>query len=209
MTSSAAACTVTDLLPNKFDNMEAAVDEQIAADPELSRKRLPRMVHRMIAKRATNAVCAALNKSVLLILPAAWARAPELAEYSDETKHPAGEETTLFLGEHKFEIDYKPILNVRILTFQKPLLKFKLILSSQVRSASITIRDGHIVSIGECDCAVEAELKHIIGDAEPPKETNFHLKLKSRELQLIDAYELKSPVPIGPRQSSTSPANTL
>lgn len=209
MTSSAEACTVTDLLPNKFENMEAAVDAQIAADPELSRNRLPGMVHRMIAKRATNAVLAALNKSVLLILPAAWSRAPELAEYSDETKHPAGEETTLFLGEHKFEVDYKPILNVRILTFQKPLLKFKLILSAQVRSASITIRNGHIVSIGECDCAIEAELKHIIGETDPPKETNFHLKLKSRDLQLVDAHELKSPVPIGQRARPMSPAGVL
>jgi hypothetical protein len=189
--------------------MEAAVDAEIAADPELSRKRLPGMVHRMIAKRATSAVLAALNKSVIMILPAAWSRAPELAEYSDETKHPPGEETTLFLGEHKFEIDYKPILNVRILTFQKPLLKFRLILSSQVRSASITIRDGHIVSIGECDCAIEAELKHVIGETDPPKETNFHLKLKSRELQLVDAYELKSPVPIGPRRSPALPTQAL
>lgn len=209
MTTSAEACAVTDLLPRKFDNMGAAVDEQIAADPELSRKRLPGMVHRMIAKRATNAILAALNKSVLLILPGAWSRAPELAEYADETKHPPGEETTLFLGEHKFEIDYKPILNVRILTFQKPLLKFKLILSAQVRSASITIRDGYIVSIGECDCAIEAELKHIIGETDPPKETNFHLKLKSRDLQLVDGLELKSPVPIGPRARPISPAGVL
>jgi hypothetical protein len=209
MTTSAEACSVSDLLPGRFDNMEAAVDAEIAADPELSRKRLPGIAHRMIAKRATNAILAALNKSVLLILPAAWSRAPELAEYADERKHPPGEETTLFLGEHKFEIDYKPILNVRILTFQKPLLKFKLILSSQVRSASITVRDGHIVSIGECDCAIEAELKHLIGETDPPKETNFHLTLQSRELNLVDAYELKSPVPIGPRKSPASPAQAL
>ncbi|MEO8042536.1 MAG: hypothetical protein ABI646_08005 [Acidobacteriota bacterium] len=209
MASDAAACTVTDLLPRDFESMEAVVDEQIAADPELSRNQLPRMVHRIIAKRATNAILAALNKSILLILPAAWSRAPELTEYSDETKHPSGEETTLFLGEHKFEIDYKPIVNVRILTFQRPLLKFRLILSTQVRSASITIRNGHIVSVGECDCAVEAELKHIIDEIDPPKETGFHLKLKSRELKLVDAYELKSPVPIGPRARSASPAHTL
>ena len=209
MTSNAEACTVTDLLPRKFDNMEAAVDAQIAADPELSRKRLPGMVHRMIAKRATNAILGALNKSVLLILPAAWSRAPELAEYSDETKHPAGEETTLFLGEHKFEIDYKPILNVRILTFEKPLLKFKLILSSQVHAASITIKNGHIVSIGKCDCAIEAELKHALDENDPKSESPFHLKLKSRELQLVDAYELKSPGPIGPRARPPSPAQVL
>lgn len=209
MTTSAEACTVADLLPRKFDNMEMAVEEQIAADPALSQKRWPRMAHRIIAKRATKAILAALNKSVLLVLPAAWSRAPELAEYSDETKHPPGEETTLFLGEHKFEIDYKPILNVKILTFQKPLLKFRLILSSQVRSASITIRDGHIVSIGECDCGIEAELKHVIGETDPPKETNFHLKLKSREVQLVEAYELKSPVPIGPRARPASPAGVL
>jgi hypothetical protein len=189
--------------------MEAAVDAEIAADPELSRKRLPGMVHRMIAKRATSAILAALNKSVLLILPTAWSRAPELAEYSDETKHPAGEETTLFLGEHKFEVGYKPILNVRILTFQRPFLKFKLILSSQVRSASITIRDGHIVSIGECDCAIEAELKHVFDENDPKSESPFHLKLKSREVQLVDAYELKSPVPIGPRARPASPPGVL
>jgi hypothetical protein len=209
MTSNAAACTVTDLLPRRFENMEAAVDAEIAADPELSRKRLPGMVHRMIAKRATSAILAALNKSVLLILPTAWSRAPELAEYSDETKHPAGEETTLFLGEHKFEVGYKPILNVRILTFQRPFLKFKLILSSQVRSASITIRDGHIVSIGECDCAIEAELKHVFDENDPKSESPFHLKLKSREVQLVDAYELKSPVPIGPRARPASPPGVL
>jgi hypothetical protein len=209
MTSNAAACTVTDLLPRRFENMEAAVDAEIAADPELSRKRLPGMVHRMIAKRATSAILAALNKSVLLILPTAWSRAPELAEYSDETKHPAGEETTLFLGEHKFEVGYKPILNVRILTFQRPFLKFQLILSSQGRSASITIRDGHIVSIGECDCAIEAELKHVFDENDPKSESPFHLKLKSREVQLVDAYELKSPVPIGPRARPASPPGVL
>jgi hypothetical protein len=208
MTSDAATCTVTDLLPNKFEGMEAAVDEQIALDPELFRNRWPRMVHRIIVKRASGAILAALNKSVLLILPAAWSRAPELAEYSDETKHPPGEETTLFLGEHKFEAYHTPILHLKILTFEKPLLRFKLILSSQVRAASITIRDGHIVSIGECDCAIEAELKHILNENDPTSESPFHLKLKSRELQLVEPYELKSPVPIGPRRQ-TSGARTF
>ena len=191
-------CTIADLLPQKFEQMQPLVDAQMAADAELSQKRWPGFVRRMIAARATQAVLQSLNKSVLLILPAAWSRAPELAEYADPEKHPKDSETTLYLGEHKFEIDYKPIVNVRILNMTRPFLKLKLILASQVRGASIKIRNGHIVSIGECDFAIEAELKHVLDETtNPPKESPFHFKLKSRDIKLAEAFELDSPgVPI-------------
>lgn len=199
MTSNAAACTVSELLPDKFEQMEEAVEGEIASDPALSQNRWPRMVNRIIATKATQAVLKALNQSVLMILPGAWARAPELAEYSDQAKHPLDEETTLHFGEHKFEVDYKPVVNVRIFNIKRDLLTFKLILSAQVRTASITIKNGHIVSIGECDCAVEAELKHLVGGIDQLVESGFHLKLKSRELKLVEALKLTAPgVPISP-----------
>jgi len=199
MTSDAAACTVSDLLPSKFEYMEEVVGEEIASDPELSQNRWPRIVHRVIAAKATQAILRKLNTSVLMILPGAWARAPELGEYADPTQHPPDSETTLFLGEHKLGAEYQLVVNVRIFNIERPLLKFKLIVSPQVRSASITIRNGHIVSIGECDCAVEAELKHLIAGNDQVIESGFHMKLKSRELKLVEALELKAPgVPISP-----------
>jgi len=198
MTSNAAACTVSELLPSKFEQMEEAVEGEIASDPELAQNRWPRIVNRLIATKATQAVLGALNQSVLMVLPGAWARAPELSEYSDTSKYPPDEETTLYLGEHKLAADYEPVVNVRIFNIEKRLLTFKLILSFQVRSASMKIRNGHIVSIGECDCAVEAELKHLVG-GNPGVESVFHVKLKSRELKLVEALELTAPgVPISP-----------
>jgi hypothetical protein len=209
--SNAAACTVSDLLPNKFDRMEEAVDSELASDPELSQNRWPRMVRRMIATKATQAVLDALNQSVLLILPGAWARAPELGEYSDPALHPSDEETIVHLGEHKFVSDYTPLVNVRIFKIDIPLLMFKLIFSAEVRGASIKIRNGHIVEIGECDCAVEAELKHIVGPVNKPIETVFHAKLKSREIKLIDGFKLTAPgVAISPlRRSPTAASPSL
>ena len=190
-------CTISDLLPKKFEQMGSAIDEEMSVDPVLSQRRWPRLVNKTIARKATEAVRKSLQKSVFLILPAAWSRAPELEEYADETKHPPGKEVTLHLGEHKFEIDYKPVVNVTILNMTRPLLRLKLILASQVRSAAIKIRDGHIVAIGECDVAIEAELKHLITDTDPPQESGFHLKLKSREVQLVEPFELDPPgVPI-------------
>ncbi len=210
MSDNGPQCTIKDLLPTKFEHMEDAIDTQLAADPELSQKRWPGFVRKIIADKATNAVRNALDKNVFLILPAAWSRAPELAEYSDQTKHPPDSETTLFLGEHKFEMDYKPVVNVRILGIESRFLKFKLILSSQVRAASITVRNGHIVSIGGCDCAIEAELKHVVEEAGQVTESPFHLKLKSRDLKLVEALELKSPgVPISRAKSPASPAHAL
>ena len=208
MISNPKACTVSDLLPAKFEHMEEAVQTQMASDPELSRNRWPRLVHRIIATKATQAVLGALNQSVLMILPGAWARAPELAEYSDRTIHPSDEETTVHLGEHKFEADYKPVVNVKIFNIERTLLTFKLIFSAQVRSAAIKIRNGHIVEIGECDCSVEAELKHLI---DKNVESGFHLKLKSRELTLVEALKLTAPgVPISPLQrAAPSPSESL
>lgn len=198
-------CTISDLLPTKFEQMQPAIEEEIAVDPDFSQHRLPGFVQRKIARKATEAVLEKLKKSIYTILPAAWARAPELSEYTDKTKHPPGAETTVYLGEHKFEIDHKPIVNLTIFDITRPVLHLKLVFASQIRSAAIKIRDGQIVAIGECDCFVEAELKHVIPDTNPPRETGFHLKLKSREVKLVDQFELNPPVPIVRAKQPSSP----
>lgn len=189
--NSQTTCTVRDLLPEKLEGMRDAVDERIATDAELTQQRWPRFVHKIIANKAADAVFRALSKSVFLILPPAWSSAPELQEYSDQTKHPPEKETTLFLGEHKFDVCYTPVVNINVMGFERPLLRLKLTLSIQARGASITIKNGHITSIGECDCAMAAELKYVAGAEDVEK--GLHTKVKSRDLQLVEPLQLEAP----------------
>ena len=192
--------TISELLPAKFEGMKAAVTNQFKTDPQLSGKRWPSFVPRMVAEKATKALQKALDQSVVLLFPLAWSRAPVMGAYTDEKRYPPGRETTVFLAEHEFEIDYDPKLNLKALGLEIPLMTLKLVLKPQISGVSLTVRDGHIVEFGECEGSVEAEIKYYEGKGDTVT-SKLHTKLKSIEFRLVDSVKLDPPVQIiRPRQ---------
>ena len=85
---------------------------------------------------------------------------------------------------------------------ERPLLTFKVILKPHIKSAAITVKNGHIISIGKCEGTIEAELR-FLGAADEMTETEFNPKLKSRAIELLEPFDLESPgVPISIRQEN-------
>ena len=132
------------------------------------------------------AIAGALDVDVFEILAGAWAKARELHEYSTAAgKHPAGETSTVFLGEHELAAELHPTVELTFAAVSHVSLKFTLHLAARLRAAQLTIRNGHIIEIGRCDGSVSAQLKY--------GETPLHDELKSKDLPLIPSLPLPEP----------------
>ncbi len=178
--------TVRDLLPTRFEHMDEAIKGELTDNSALQTAGFPKALTGAVADRAAGAIAGALDVDVFEILAGAWAKARELHEYSTAAgKHPPGETSTVFLGEHELAAELHPTVELTFAAVSHVSLKFTLHLAARLRAAQLTIRDGHIIEIGQCDGSVSAQLKY--GDVP------LHDKLKSKDLPLIPGHPLPEP----------------
>ena len=181
--------SVSDLLPDTLRNIDTALQRERVVNPELASAKLPDVAMAVVGDKATEAIRAALDCDPLALLARAWGAARELHEFTDETKHPPGEISAMFLGEHALTSEVHPVVGVVVGTFCRFQLRFTLELDATIRMAELTIRNKHVTEIGKCDCEVSAVLKY----ADIP----LHDPLKSKHIALTSPMVLVAPgIPI-------------
>jgi hypothetical protein len=181
-----AGMSVADLLPSRLDNLDAALQHEKASNANLAS--LPGVAMGAVGQRVDAAVRDALNCDVFQVLAGAWAKARELHDYADETKHPPDEASTVFLGEHGLGVDLHPTVDVTITGLATFELRFTLTLQAALRLAELPIRGGHIVQLGRCDATLQSVLKY--GDIP------LHEPLQSRRVTLSKPLAFAPGIPI-------------
>lgn len=177
------AKTLAGLLPKTLNRFDHIIESEIAKDAKAS---FPGFAWKMIGTEADDAVRRKLDDTdVFEILTKAWCSARELHKYADRTKHPPREKSVVFLGEHSLTVNIHPDIVIKVGPTQFPPLHFTLELKANVRSAALTIQDGHIKSLGAGDCFATAQLKY--GDV------NLHDELESKHLFLPGKLEFRKP----------------
>jgi hypothetical protein len=179
--------SVADLLPSHLDHLDAALEREKAANAKLAS--LPAVAMGVVGERVDAAVRETLSCDVFQVLAGAWAKARELHDYADETKHPAGETATMFLGEHALGVDLHPTVDVTIAGLATFELRFTLSLQAALRMAELTIRNHHIVQLGRCDAALQCVLSY--------GGVPLHEPLQSRRVTLSNPLAFAAPgIPI-------------
>ncbi|HWF75934.1 MAG TPA: hypothetical protein VN694_02040 [Caulobacteraceae bacterium] len=182
-----AGMSVADLLPGKLDHLDAAIQQEKAANAQVAS--LPALAMGVVGERVDTAVRETLGCDVFQVLAQAWAKARELHEYADEARHPIGETSTMYLGEHALGVDLHPTVDVvvsGVATFE---LRFTLTLQAALRLAELTIRNRHIVELGKCDVALQAVLSY--------GGVPLHEPLQSRRVTLSGPMSFGTPgIPI-------------
>jgi hypothetical protein len=138
----------------------------------------------VIGSQAGDALKSVLNMDALDVLGSAWAMAKQLHEFTDRSKHPEGERSVAYLGNHKFTKSMYPILAVTIEPFKCVNLRFTLNIVANVRAVALTILNGYITGAGAGDLDLGAQLN--LG--------NLALnKLQSKKMQFPSIVALKAP----------------
>jgi hypothetical protein len=176
---------VSDLLPSHLTNIDEAVKEAMAEDQDIARGKVPSFVGGVIAKRTSEAIRGALDLDVFRVLAAAWAKAQELHEYADPGKHPSGEVSTLFLGEHNLTCELHPVIEIGVGAIGKMTLRFDLTLTANIRAVELTLQNARIVQLGRCEGQVGGALSY--------RGARLHQPLKSRALTLLSSWDLPAP----------------
>jgi len=178
-------CKVADLLPDTFDHLDEVIKEGLGSDSEAGRPAIPGFAWQIIQSKAAQAVRGVLDGDVFELLARAWCVARELHEFTDRRKHPPDKDSTVFLGDHRVSTEVHPVLLVTVGSIEGPRLRFTLTLTAHFRSASLSIRDGHITAIEAGDCSVGAQLKY--------KDIKLHKELESRDIKLPGRVKLQPP----------------
>ena len=178
-------CKVRELLPDRFEEMDVILKENLGKDSGAGGSGLPGFALRMAGEKVTGAICDSLDCDVFEILAKAWVKARELHEFKDPAKHPPGETSSVFLGDHKLSAQIHPVLDVSIATFARTKLRFTVELTARFKSAELSIRDGRIVAIGAGDGSASAQLKY--------GATKLHKELKSKDITLLSPRLLPEP----------------
>ncbi|HEY2708537.1 MAG TPA: hypothetical protein VGI95_10830 [Caulobacteraceae bacterium] len=179
-----------DLLPPTFRGIDAVAAREKDRDPSLQRQPIPALAMGVVGDKASEAVRSALDLDVFELIAQGWAKARELEAYADETKHPPGETSTLFLGKHDLSIEVHPEVTVLFGGLGKLTLRFTLELSVAIELAELTIVSQHITEIGKTQCSLSAVLKY--------GETALHEPLESRKWTLAKSVRLDPAMPLAP-----------
>jgi hypothetical protein len=184
MTTS-SGCLVSDLLPERFRHVDDVAKHALLRDHAIEQAHLPTLVTGIVGDKVTSAIRGALHCDAFGLLARAWAKARELHEFTDQTQHPPGQVSTVFLGEHPLSCQVHPTVEVTIGVIGKIVLRFDLTLSAQFKLAELTILDAHITQIGHSECLLAAQLSY---DGVP-----LHDQFKSRDFTLSSAITLPEP----------------
>jgi hypothetical protein len=168
-------CPLRDLLPTRFRDLDDVARREIKDNPDLAGAGLGKMVIGIIGEKVTVAVRNSLDADALGLLAGGWAKAQELQEYADVTKHRGGEQSTLALASHELSYLAYPTAEVTVGALGKLTLRFTLELAAKFRLAQITIRNGRIVEIGKSECTLGAQLKYRDFPLHRRRQRNFRL----------------------------------
>lgn len=171
---------VSDLLPNSLQ-LESTLRDELCKDSGIGATRL---AWGFIGSEATEALKGLLKLDVFEVLARGWCAASELHEFTDRSKHPSGERSVVYLGQHAFTKTVYPTLTITIGSFKGVPFRFTLALTANIRSVALGICNGYITSVGSGDGDVGAQLKYGGVDL---------TKLSSRKVQFPAHYEFKAP----------------
>jgi hypothetical protein len=168
-------CPVRDLLPTRFRDLDDVARREIKNNPDLAGAGLGKIVIGIIGEKTTDAVRNSLDADALSLLAGGWAKAQELQEYADVTKHRGGEQSTLAFAGHRLSYLAYPTAEVTVGALGKLKLRFTLELAANFRLAEITVRNGRIVEIGKSVCTLSAQLKYRDFPLHKPRQKDFRL----------------------------------
>jgi hypothetical protein len=180
--TSAATITVRDLLPANLDQMDHVMQVELNKENTAG---LPAYAWKLIGSGANDAVHDALDLDIFELLAQGWCIARELHEYTDPTRHPPAEKSTVFLGSHTLTTVLHPTIVVTVEGIKYPPLNLALALNADFRAAALSIQNGHITSLNSGDCAVSAQLKYA--------DVNLHNPLQSRPVTLPGKLTFNTP----------------
>ncbi len=173
---------VKDLLPASLKGIGGVIKTEIGKEGKAG---FPGFAWNLIGSKANDVLRGTLNGDVFELLARGWCAARELHKYTDPTKHPRGERSVVFLGQHTLTCKAYPMIIVTVGPTQYPPLRLTLELKATFRTAALTVQDGHIRSLDAGDCSVSAQLKY--------GEIKLHDELKSRNITLPGKLEFEAP----------------
>lgn len=168
------------LLPNDLD-LGQKVKDNVSAPGAGTVK----LAWDVVGAQACSALNSVLNADVFDVVGGAYTTLKDLHEYTDLAKHPKGEQSVVFLGEHSFSTNVLPALHVTIGTVPPFTMQFTLNIAVNVRAIALSICDGFITSFGHGDGDLSAQLKY--------GELEIMSKQESKKVQLPAHFDFKAP----------------
>ncbi len=143
----------------------------------------------VVGSEASTALNGVLDLDVFEVIGRVWCKAKEVRDFADLSKHPSGERSVVYLGQHAFTKATYPTLSVAIGPYTCPPLRFTLELAVTIRSIALSICDGYVTSVGAGDGNVSAQFSY----------SDIDLSNKqSRKLPLPGDFNFSPPgLPIG------------
>jgi hypothetical protein len=169
------------LLPDTFNRIEGVVKNELSNDSAIG---VASAVWGFVGSAATDAIRRRLSFDVVEVLGRGWVFARELHEYKDTNKHPPGESSIVYLGQHKMKTELYPVLTLMIGPIKRE-LRFTLETTARINSVALSILNGHITGLGAGDCFVEAQLKY--------REIALHAPIKARKVTLPGRHDFEAP----------------
>ncbi|MDH4165475.1 MAG: hypothetical protein OEV90_03585 [Gammaproteobacteria bacterium] len=171
-----------ELLPGRLSKLGETMHQELGSDPSLAGHS---PVWGFLASQASDALHAKLDVDLIDVLAGAWCKVRELREYTDPTKHPPTERSTVTLGTHRFTRTLHPVVRCRVAGQTLLKLPLNLDVTAVIETVSLGIQNGHIVAVGGGSGRVSAQLKY--GDKA------LHDELKSRAVKFYEPISLKAP----------------
>lgn len=159
---------VSELLPDRFERLGAESRKELSNDVNVSQMNL---AWDYIESQLDSEIRDVLDQDFFGLLGTAWARAKELTEYSDPTRHPPGVRELLRFGDFDFEKQLHPMIDVTIGSCPCYRLKFTLTLTGNFSGLYLGIRDGHIVDGRTGKAWASAQLSYADVPLHKEKET--------------------------------------
>jgi len=175
--------SVSGLLPDHIDRLTAGVEQHLLDQPGA----LAKLGGGWIASRVAAQV-KSLDIDPFELIAKAWATARELHGYADAKLHPPGRTETMWLGEHTLTAAVNPVFQFTVAGVKLPEMRFSLVLTAALRSASLSIRDGALIAAAAGDASATAVLKY--------RDVDLHDPLPLRTLRLPGHKDFDPPLRI-------------
>jgi len=165
-----------DLLPESFEGMADLVRKESSRNPAPGQASVPDFAWKLIGAKAGDALRESLDGDLFTSFAKGWCLCRELHEYSDPAKHPPGETSLVFLGEHNATQTVPLVLDLALGPIPLLSLPFSLDLTAAFESAGLVIQDGRITGLAAGKCHVRAQLRY--------GNVNLHKAKETRKLNL-------------------------
>ena len=177
---------VGDLLAGQLDSMAETARGRLCDDEAVGKMKLD---WDFVGDELHAALKTVLDCDLMEFLSTSWARAQELADYADPTRHPPGERSAVAFGVHELTRTIKPIVAITIGPCPSVELEFAFAVTAHFGGVRLAVLDGHIVGgdLGEAWASGELSFHSV----------PLHPAAESNKLQLPGKFELAAPgVPI-------------